>query len=49
MAKQLHLRLDDSVYNALIEYNDMTGASVQDSISSAVMQYACHQYQQRDQ
>ena len=39
MAKQLHLRLDDSVYNALIEYNDMTGASVQDSISSAVMQF----------
>jgi len=39
MAKQLHLRLDDSVYNALIEYNDTTGASVQDSISSAVMQF----------
>ena len=39
MAKQLHLRLDDSVYNALIEYNDTTGASVQDSINSAVMQF----------
>lgn len=39
MAKQLHFRLDDSVYNALIEYNDLTGSSVQDSISSAVMQF----------
>ena len=39
MAKQLHFRLDDSVYNALIEYNEVTGASVQDSISSAVMQF----------
>ena len=39
MAKQLHLRLDDSVYNALVEYNDITGSSVQDSISSAVMQF----------
>ncbi len=39
MAKQLHFRLDDSVYNALVEYNDMTGSSVQDSISSAVMQF----------
>ena len=39
MAKQLHFRLDDSVYNALIEYNDVTGSSVQDSISSAVMQF----------
>lgn len=39
MAKQLHLRLDDSVYNALIEYNDLTGSSVQDSVNSAVMQF----------
>lgn len=39
MAKQLHLRIDDSVYDALIEYNDVTGSSVQDSISSALMQF----------
>ena len=39
MTKQLHLRLDDSIYEALIEYNDLTGSSVQDSISSALMQF----------
>ena len=39
MTKQLHLRLDDSIYEALIEYNDETGSSVQDSISSALMQF----------
>lgn len=39
MTKQLHLRLDDSIYEALIEFNDKTGTSVQDSISSAVMQF----------
>ena len=39
MSKQLHVRLDDSVYEALIEYNDGTGSSVQDSINSAVMQF----------
>lgn len=39
MTKQLHLRLDDSIYEALIEYNDETGSSVQDSVSSALMQF----------
>ena len=39
MTKQLHLRLDDSIYDALVEYNEETGTSVQDSISSAIMQY----------
>ena len=39
MTKQLHLRLDDSIYEALVEYNGETGSSVQDSISSALMQW----------
>ncbi len=39
MTKQLHLRLEDSIYEALVEYNDETGSSVQDSVSSALMQF----------
>ena len=39
MAKQVHVRLDDKVYNALTEYSAETGNTVQDSISGAVIQY----------
>ncbi|MBR6229851.1 MAG: DNA (cytosine-5-)-methyltransferase [Eubacterium sp.] len=39
MGKQVHVRLDDSVYNALSEYIDETNSSVQDSVSSAIMQF----------
>ena len=38
MSKQIHLRMEDSLYQALSEYTDTTGQSVQDSISDAVMQ-----------
>lgn len=39
MAKQLHIRLDDAVYEALSDYNDENSSSVQDSVSSAIMQF----------
>ncbi|MBQ7677081.1 MAG: DNA (cytosine-5-)-methyltransferase, partial [Lachnospiraceae bacterium] len=39
MAKQIHIRLDDAVFEALADYNDETGASVQDAVSSAIMQF----------
>ncbi len=39
MAKQLHIRIDDSVYEALTGYNDENNSSVQDSVSSAIMQF----------
>ena len=39
MAKQVHVRLDDAVFEALSEYNSETNSSVQDFVSSAIMQY----------
>ena len=39
MGKQVHIRLDDSVYEALSEYTDENNSSVQDSVSSAIMQF----------
>lgn len=38
MSKQIHVRLDDSVYEALSEYTEETGKSMQESVNSAVMQ-----------
>lgn len=43
MAKQIHLRLDDAVYEALTAYTAENNQSVQDSISSAVMQFLSQQ------
>ncbi|MBO6107786.1 MAG: DNA (cytosine-5-)-methyltransferase, partial [Eubacterium sp.] len=39
MGKQVHVRLDDSVYKALSEYSGETNSSMQDSVSSAIMQF----------
>ncbi len=39
MAKQVHIRLDDAVYEALTDYTCETNSSVQDSISSAIIQF----------
>ena len=39
MAKQVHVRLDDAVYEALADYTGETNTSVQDSVSSAIMQF----------
>lgn len=38
MSKQVHIRMDDSLYEALFEYTGTTGQSVQDCISVAIMQ-----------
>lgn len=38
MAKQLHLRIDEDLYNALAELSDKTGQSLQDCVSGAVIQ-----------
>lgn len=43
MSKQLHVRLDDAVYEALSEYSSDNKVSVQDAISSAVMQFVNRQ------
>lgn len=37
MSKQVHIRLDDAVYEALSEYTDNSGQTVQDVISSSIM------------
>ena len=39
MAKQVHIRLDDMVYEALAEYNGTNQTSMQDAVSSAIMQF----------
>lgn len=43
MAKQVHIRLDDAVYEALADYNVETNSSVQDSINSAIIQFLSRQ------
>lgn len=39
MAKQIHVRLDDAVYEAIFKYNDDTNISMQDAVSTALMQF----------
>lgn len=39
MAKQLHVRIDDAVYEALTGVNTNQKASMQDMVSTAIMQY----------
>ena len=39
MAKQVHIRLDDAVYEALADYTGENNSSVQDSVSSAIIQF----------
>ncbi|MCD8014609.1 MAG: DNA (cytosine-5-)-methyltransferase [Lachnospiraceae bacterium] len=43
MAKQVHIRLDDAVYEALADYNVKANSSVQDSISSAIVYFLSRQ------
>lgn len=38
MSKQVHIRMDDSLYETLSEYINTTGQSVQDCISGVIMQ-----------
>ena len=47
MVKQVHLRLDESVYEALAAYTAKTNSTVQDSITSAVIQFLSRQPQEK--
>ena len=38
MAKQIHIRLEDTLYEALSAYTETSGQTVQDCVSGAVMQ-----------
>lgn len=40
MSKQLHIRLNDEVYDALIRLSDKSNETVQDTVSSAIMDFA---------
>lgn len=39
VSKQIHIRLDNAVYEALSEYSVENNATMQDSISTAVIQF----------
>ena len=39
MSKQIHIRLDNAVYEAMSEYSVENNATMQDSISTAVIQF----------
>ncbi|KXB34336.1 putative DNA (cytosine-5-)-methyltransferase [Aerococcus christensenii] len=39
MSKQIHIRLDDAVYEAISKYNDDANISMQDAVSTALMQF----------
>lgn len=45
MAKQIHVRLDDTLFEALAEYTEASGQSVQDCVSGAVIQLLNRQKQ----
>ena len=45
MAKQIHLRLEDSLFEALAEYTAKNGVSANDFISSSIMQSLSNQLQ----
>lgn len=48
MTKQLHIRLEDSLFKALSDYSDTSGQSVQDVISSSIMQLLSNQAQSEE-
>ena len=39
MSKQIHIRLDDAVYDAITRYTDGCHISMQDAVSTALMQF----------
>lgn len=43
MTKQIHIRLDDAVYEAISKYNDDSNISMQDAVSTALMQFLTHE------
>ena len=45
MTKQLHIRLEDSLFDSLTEYSEISGKSIQEVISSSIMQLLSNQTQ----
>lgn len=45
MAKQLHVRLEDSLFESLSEYANHNGVSVNDFIAGSIMQSLSNQSQ----
>ncbi len=43
MAKQIHIRLDDTVFEALSTYTENNNISLQDSVNNAIMQFLTKQ------
>ena len=39
MAKQVHIRLDDAVYEAISTYNTEKNINLQDMVTTAIMQF----------
>ena len=39
MAKQIHIRLDDAAYEAITKYNEEYNITMQDAVSTAIMQF----------
>lgn len=48
MPKQLHIRLDDSIYDALKEYSAVSGKSKQDSVMDALVQLFDDKHREND-
>lgn len=47
MTKQLHVNLDDAVYNALNKYSSQSGLSIKDTVSAAIMNLVQKQGKER--
>lgn len=43
MAKQIHIRLDDTIFEALSKYTEKNNISMQDSVCNAIMQFLTKQ------
>ena len=40
MSKQLHVRLNDEIYDALVNLSKHSSESIQDTVSAAIMEFA---------
>lgn len=49
MSKQIHLRLNDDVYDALIRLSNSNKETVQDTVSAAIMDYAGKEQKEKQQ
>lgn len=42
MSKQLHVNLDDAVYEAISDYSSKSSTSIKDSVSQALVEFVCN-------